>query len=794
MFCVSSIQRLSPPVSKSDQSVSACELNSPSSSLPLHGTPKKNKGRKAVGGVAAAGLDDLGAEARRLLLEDLGGDMDLAEDDAAIAVEGEAISAEGAAALVPGQAVDAVAGEPVLCRICTRPVSAEDTCRQGRGVTGYVVHKFCRNAKSGVMRTATTDEEKKTLEVFAASNPAEFGEHLTKVCGQSGRWGVGNTALAKALIEEISSFTKVSRISDRLLLGERQYIAFFKRWGYADDDAKQAWTDALDNSSVLREIEDGELKLWVKEPTRARGEVGMTKEARVSHKRALDSAEDQEYARRRLANASSVTATVFGATGNILREGASSSGRASSSGGADNVIMDGTQTLDDLFLSSGSSTQPAANPLAGAPAASTGVLPTPRTADQARMLPEASPNKLSLKDLLSQKRAAALRFREVKDALTESVGILKDSIDELGVEHESVKLVNADGIAVSVAAALSAVEEKFTQMQKAVTEVFPEAYAEFTVACDEGAEYVDVAKELIESLVSDVASLKKVEKNKKGAEHYQVTKLVASLTAGSWPSVWAKELAKLERNLEAEEKRDQCFDCVAANEPWDSKSLMVFRPRNMNGVTDETLKKQLMAMKEFPSKIEAELLTKIDGLVKHMASKNSSGNMALASNFTESVSTFCAVDEADMINSPWVMNTKTYAYRVGHPFQPFPCFPQFWMCHRGLLAFWVVPMPVLYELLESMCEKGQPPTNIFPDGLHGKDLAKTLFEAEGVQRVCIKPGEFVFLPAGSLALPLALDGVPSTIALACPCIVEDCFSHVPSKHNALIVASMTTFM
>mmetsp|Transcript_152144 Transcript_152144/g.486145 ORF Transcript_152144/g.486145 Transcript_152144/m.486145 type:complete len:225 (+) Transcript_152144:80-754(+) len=169
---------------------------------------KKNKGRKAPGGVAAAGLDDLGSEARRLLLEDLGGDMDLAEDDAAIAVEGEAISAEGAAALVPGQAVDAVAGEPVFCKICTRPVSAEDTCRQGRGVTGYVVHKFCRNAKSGVMRTATTDEEKKSLEVFAASNPAEFGEHLSKVCGQSGRWGAGNTALAKALIEEISSFTK----------------------------------------------------------------------------------------------------------------------------------------------------------------------------------------------------------------------------------------------------------------------------------------------------------------------------------------------------------------------------------------------------------------------------------------------------------------------------------------------------------------------------------------------------------------------------------------------------------
>jgi hypothetical protein len=48
------------------------------------------------------------------------------------------------------------------------------------------------------------------------------------------------------------------------------------------------------------------------------------------------------------------------------------------------------------------------------------------------------------------------------------VGTLKDSIDKLGVEHESVKLVNADGIAVSVAAALLAVEEKFPQMQKAL--------------------------------------------------------------------------------------------------------------------------------------------------------------------------------------------------------------------------------------------------------------------------------------------------------------------------------------
>ena len=68
------------------------------------------------------------------------------------------------------------------------------------------------------------------------------------------------------------------------------------------------------------------MKLWVKEPTRARGEIGVKKRVTVAHKRALSDVQDEQYARRKLANVGNVTDTLFGTIGNILRKGASSTG------------------------------------------------------------------------------------------------------------------------------------------------------------------------------------------------------------------------------------------------------------------------------------------------------------------------------------------------------------------------------------------------------------------------------------------------------------------------------------
>jgi hypothetical protein len=52
--------------------------------------------------------------------------------------------------------------------------------------------------------------------------------------------------------------------------------------------AESAWKDDFNNPNIKRETEDGVLKLWVREPTRMRGEQGAEKRTGLGHKRQLE--------------------------------------------------------------------------------------------------------------------------------------------------------------------------------------------------------------------------------------------------------------------------------------------------------------------------------------------------------------------------------------------------------------------------------------------------------------------------------------------------------------------------
>jgi hypothetical protein len=52
------------------------------------------------------------------------------------------------------------------------------------------------------------------------------------------RWGKEHKSKLRYLLEEIYSFARVSRIYDKILLDEVQYIFYQKHWGHSEASAK----------------------------------------------------------------------------------------------------------------------------------------------------------------------------------------------------------------------------------------------------------------------------------------------------------------------------------------------------------------------------------------------------------------------------------------------------------------------------------------------------------------------------------------------------------------------------
>ncbi len=50
----------------------------------------------------------------------------------------------------------------------------------------------------------------------------------------------------------------------------RQFVAFYKLWfNYSEQEAEEQWKN--DRATKKGEVEDGEYKIWVREPTKTRG-------------------------------------------------------------------------------------------------------------------------------------------------------------------------------------------------------------------------------------------------------------------------------------------------------------------------------------------------------------------------------------------------------------------------------------------------------------------------------------------------------------------------------------------
>ena len=60
------------------------------------------------------------------------------------------------------------------------------------------------------------------------------------------------------------AFTRVSKISDRMLLSRPMYVGYFtSQWGFKPEQAVEAWERDFANPNVAREQEDGITKLYV---------------------------------------------------------------------------------------------------------------------------------------------------------------------------------------------------------------------------------------------------------------------------------------------------------------------------------------------------------------------------------------------------------------------------------------------------------------------------------------------------------------------------------------------------
>ena len=68
------------------------------------------------------------------------------------------------------------------------------------------------------------------------------------------------------------------------LLSKRQYIAHYMNFeGMSRQEATDQWDLDLGNEQILKEEENGELKVWVRETTRVLGERGMERSRSLEH-------------------------------------------------------------------------------------------------------------------------------------------------------------------------------------------------------------------------------------------------------------------------------------------------------------------------------------------------------------------------------------------------------------------------------------------------------------------------------------------------------------------------------
>jgi hypothetical protein len=430
----------------------------------------------------------------------------------------------------------------------------------GRGST-TTYHSRCWNAKRGYDNCAKTEEEKTALAKQKENQPDVYKANCAALAVPDGqRRGPMQRAMSRVFIEEAVTFFSVRRIQGRRLLGKSRYIKWFKdKHDYTEDKANEKWEQDLQDKDIIKEWEDGEQKMFVKEDTRLESASGVEKRKRVVEQEDVASggAESVVQAKFRMTSDPS-DAFSHASGGQVFRSGASSSivpalgdgigcapSGSAGSGAWDQLFGRGVapQAQRSEMQMSGNSGGPSVA-LGGVAAGAAGL------GDSASGSAEAAggtPNKLTPVQFVSVKRE---RVTELTRMLEQVVG-LKGSFARLQKVNEDVTGDQSVKDEVQLAEHIASYKIIFDKFKSKIDELKKSTLKSWESSL-EGLDdlVVQVAEGTAESdqimkVFADVEQQAKKDSEKaRQKETYKLRKTAGLLTTGNFPPEFAKHMAK----------------------------------------------------------------------------------------------------------------------------------------------------------------------------------------------------------------------------------------------------------
>lgn len=175
------------------------------------------------------------------------------------------------------------------CGICALDLNMETTAglRQ-MGRRWY--HNECINARRCLERMMGKDEElREVLKRMQFEDPAKYNGIVLSLRSAPGARNSSTRSNTRHFISEMCAETAVSRKSSVLLLGRRQFVAWYVHNELMErEEAEKKWEEDCLAPDVQKEEEDGEVRLAVKMPTEIAGAESFAKRRRIASSVAVD--------------------------------------------------------------------------------------------------------------------------------------------------------------------------------------------------------------------------------------------------------------------------------------------------------------------------------------------------------------------------------------------------------------------------------------------------------------------------------------------------------------------------
>lgn len=308
----------------------------------------------------------------------------------------------------------------------------------------------------------------------------------------------------------------------------------------------------FDDKDIVKEWEDGEQKIWVKEDTRLEHTSGSEKRKRLTETQAVEGSEAEAAVQAKFRKASDASDPFFtGIGGQVFRAGAASGGAATPSSGIGfaHQAASGSGAWDQLF---GRGVAPQVHKTVGALdglGGALGNLPPPAAAgtEPATNPLDSTPSKLTPVQFVTVKREKVNELAGLLDQVAGSKGsfarlekIAADKTVEQGIKDE-----------VQLQEHIDTYKKVFDKLSAKVDDLKKSTLKSWSATCEDLDDLiVEVAEGMSESqqmlnVFSDVEQLAKKEGDKiRQRDLYKLRKTAGLLTSGNFPPELAKQMAK----------------------------------------------------------------------------------------------------------------------------------------------------------------------------------------------------------------------------------------------------------